>query len=170
MNIDPTSHPPPDSPARYVEACSSPPMPPCCVEFTVRLSAAARKPAPFIRALYPPPDTAMPIFGSAVALALYLSMYAAASKPAMPRRESSSFIGATVLLRRRDSHSVSFADSESATRMVGRSAGQETLPGAYPPVGESGRARLMTPSAAAMATAAYSYADPSRGTTIVVAG
>src|SRR4051794_35872332 len=57
----PTSHPPPESPVRYVADCSRPPK---CeafnIESDVRLSNAAIIPAPFSIALYPPPDIAIP--------------------------------------------------------------------------------------------------------------
>lgn len=45
-----------------------------------------------------------------------------------------------VLLRRNCSHAVSLGDSEEADRILGRSAGQSTFAGPYPPVGESERA------------------------------
>ena len=65
----PTSHPPPESPARYVADCNRPPR--CegfVIEPAVRPSNAAIFPAPVNIALYPPPDKAIAIFGSAVIL------------------------------------------------------------------------------------------------------
>lgn len=52
------------------------------------------------------------------------------------------------------SHAVSFADSSFAFRMVGLSDGQLTGPGAYPPEGESGRARLAAARGTSRASAA----------------
>jgi hypothetical protein len=125
-------------------------------------SAAARKPAPFINARYPPPETAIPIFGRVEALPETLLMYASASNPEMFIRLSHSVIGAMVAFLRSCSHDVSSEDKFEASRMVGLVDGQDTEAGAYPPEGELGNARF----AAARTTAAYSPAVPSRGITI----
>jgi hypothetical protein len=60
------------------------------------LSAAARKPAPFIKARYPPPDTAIPILGRAETLFLMPLMYEVASKLEMFILESQEVMGSRV--------------------------------------------------------------------------
>ena len=130
--MEPTSHPPPLRPARYVADCSKPPRWPADVEFGVRLSNAANAPAPFIRALYPPPDTAMPTFGSCEVLLVWLSIYDAASNPSIVTCPKKSFIAETVLLRLSFNQSVSLDDNDEAARTEGRVLGQLTSFGVYP--------------------------------------
>lgn len=106
------------------------------------------------------------MFGSVEALLETLLIYDDASNPEIFILVSHSVIGPIVWFLRTGSHAVSLGDKLPASRIVGLADGQETGAGAYPPDGESGNARL----AAARATAAYSSAAPSRGTTIVEAG
>ena len=73
----------------YVDACSKPPKCPGAVPFASLVSNAFKAPAPLSIALYPPPENAIAIFGSAVIFFAVSVMYAAASKPVMlllPRR------------------------------------------------------------------------------------
>ena len=63
-NNDPTSQLPPESPARYVADCRSPPSWPGVVAPGVLESNAAKAPAPFINARYPPPEAAIPMLGN----------------------------------------------------------------------------------------------------------
>lgn len=111
-------------------------------------------PAPFIKARYPPPEAAIPIFGSAVALFLIPLIYDEASKPVIFILVNHEIIGSTVAFLLNCSHAVSFGESESASLIVGRFAGQGTTAGAYPPDGEFGNARLMAANGAAMASTA----------------
>ncbi len=74
-----------------------------------------------------------------------------------------------VAFLRMGNQAVSLADRVSALRIVGRSAGQETFAGAYPPEGESEMARSTTTMPAAIAAAAYSSPEASRGRTTVAA-
>lgn len=131
----------------------------------MRLSAAARKPAPFIKALYPPPEAAIPIFGNALALFWMPLIYEVASKPEMFILERNSLMGAMVLFLRIGSHAVSLGDKLLAALMVGRSAGQETSIGAYPPEGEFGSARSTAAPATARESTSCILGEASRGTT-----
>jgi hypothetical protein len=63
-------------------------------------------------------------------------------------------MGATVLFLRSSSHAVSLADKEPASLIVGRFKGQSTAAGAYPPEGESGKARFSAANGGARAAAA----------------
>jgi hypothetical protein len=74
-----------------------------------------------------------------------------------------------VLFLRSSSHDVSFGDSDSADRMVGRFAGQFTASGAYPPEGELGRARFAADNGTARASAANNSGEASRGRTVPAA-
>lgn len=132
----PTSQLPPESPLRYVVACSRPPNWPFPVELDVRLSNAESAPAPFIRARYPPPDTATPIRGStalrfppSMSLTI-LSMYSLVSRPLILKRVRRLFNAGMVLLSRRLSHVVSLAERPVAARIVGRGDGHDTEAGA----------------------------------------
>src|SRR6266536_667912 len=125
----------------YVADCRRPPIPPTFEECSVRLSAAAIKPAPFNIALYPPPDTAIPMFGRVLGSLAILEMYSDASNPDIFARLRNEVIGAIVLFLRSESHAVSLVERVEADRITGRFEGQSTFPGAYPPVGESGAPR-----------------------------
>ena len=117
--ILPTSQPPPDKPERYVADCNSPPKCPDAVEFASRESKAWRTPPPVIHALYPPPETAIPIFGNIDVLLWWLLKYAFASKPAIFSRLRNCCMAGMVLFLRTCSHDVSCGDSPSALRNVG---------------------------------------------------
>lgn len=93
----------------------------------VLLSKASTTPAALSIARYPPPDTAIPILGSALALFLLSSMYESVSKPLIFILDSRSFIGSTVAFRRASSHCVSFWDNVPPVRMVGVAEGQSTV-------------------------------------------
>lgn len=75
-------------------------------------------------------------------------------------------MGSTVLFLLFSNHDVSFADNESASLIVGLSAGQATEAGAYPPEGELGRARLTAAIGRAIASGANTSSGASRGITI----
>lgn len=105
-------------------------MPPAFVEFVVRSSAAATNPAPFSMARYPPPDTAMAIFGSSLAFFVMPLMYDVVSKPEIFALERKDSIGVTVLFLLSSSHFVSLLDREEADRILGLSEGQVTFAGA----------------------------------------
>jgi hypothetical protein len=105
-------------------------MPPGAVALVVRLSAAARKPAPFIKALYPPPEAAIATFGRAETLLWMPLIYETASNPEIFILERKSFMGAMVLFLRNWSQFVSFWDKLLAGRMVGRFAGHVMFSGA----------------------------------------
>lgn len=85
--------------------------------------------APFNIALYPPPDTATPMFGSALTLLLWLSMYWSVFKPVMFIRERKSRIGWIVAFLRTSNHAVSLGDRLRALRIVGVAEGQSTVCG-----------------------------------------
>ena len=70
------------------------------------------------------------MFGSAVVLSRWFSMYALASKLGMLARDKKSFIGSTVFGLLFANHDVSESDSLSAERMLGRVDGQSTTAGA----------------------------------------
>ena len=63
-----------------------------------------------------------------------------------------------VLFLRSCSQDFSLSESAFAARTTGRSEGQSTVPGAYPPVGESGAARFL---AYASLKSAYSSVEAS---------
>ena len=132
----------------------------------VRLSAAATNPAPFIKALYPPPEAAIPMFGRIEALFRYWLMYVLASNPVMFTRVNHSIMGSTVTFRLTCSHAVSFGDNEFASLIVGLVSGQVTTAGAYPPDGEFGKARFASYNVAASVSSAKALGDASRGSTI----
>ena len=120
----PTSHPPPDRPATYVEDCNKPPRCPAPVELISLLSKACTAPPPFKQALYPPPLRAMATLGRAETFLAFLSMYETASKPDMFNLPSKSFKGSMVLFLLNSSHDVSLCDRPEALRTAGRVEGQ----------------------------------------------
>lgn len=83
-----------------------------------------------INARYPPPDTAMPIFGNKVALLETRLMYEAASNPDILALERKSIIGCIVSFLRTLSQDVSSCESAEALRTDGGVAGQLTEAGA----------------------------------------
>ena len=93
------------------------------VELDVRLSNAEITPAPCINALYPPPDTAMAIFGNAETFPLIYWMYALASKPLIFARIRKSRIAQMVFALLFSSHSVSLELRDVDFRTVGREFG-----------------------------------------------
>ena len=120
----PTSHPPPDRPATYVEDCSNPPRCPAPVELTSRLSKACTAPPPFRQALYPPPLRAIAMLGRAEIFWAFLLMYDSASNPEIFSLPSKSFRGSIVFFLLSSSHDDSFWDSAEALRTAGRVEGQ----------------------------------------------
>lgn len=89
------------------------------------------KPAPFIRARYPPPLRAMAIFGKFVTLLPWAVRYESASKSAMFARVMKSFIGCKVAARLFVKKSCSlWLRPDPAPRIVGLVEGQVTILGA----------------------------------------
>lgn len=111
----------------------------------------------------------MPIFGRVEALPETLLMYEDALKPEMFTLVSHSIIGPIVWFLRSGSQAVSLGDRLLASLMVGLAARHGTTAGAYPPEGESGKARFTAALGTAGAAGAYS-SDACCGRTIVEAG
>jgi hypothetical protein len=82
-------------------------------------------------ARYPPPETAIPIFGTFDVLLETMSMYADALNPVMFRRVNRSLIGEIISRWRVSSHSDSFEERFRALRTEGLVEGQVTFAGAY---------------------------------------
>lgn len=112
----------------------------------------------------------MPIFGSALALFLWVLIYEDASNPEMFILVSHELMGSMVLFLLFSSHETSLGESEPASLIVGLVEGQFTDPGAYPPEGEFGKARSAMILGAARASAANTSGEASLGTTIAAVG
>jgi len=80
-------------------------------------------PPPVMHALYPPPETAIAMFGNMEVLLWWLLKYAFASKPGMLSRPRNCCIAGMVLFLRACSQEVSCGDSPSAALMEGRFEG-----------------------------------------------
>ena len=80
-------------------------------------------------ARYPPPESAIAIFGSAEAFCACLEMYESPLKFPKSNRPKKSRIGFTVLLRRTCNQEVSFGESLEALRIVGLLEGQSPAAG-----------------------------------------
>src|SRR6478736_4463322 len=86
----------------------------------------------------------MAMLGRPVALFLCFSTKLSASKPEMLARDKNVLRSSMVLFLRRRTQASSSLDNSSARRTFGRVEGQSTTFGAYPPLGEFGRARIST--------------------------